>query len=219
MRVFHKDEEDAPRDERVPKEVLHRTMIELMGDNRLILGPALNAKRNYHIKDMLLDFNINCFVNLLPARGQCQWYMSTRTGTLIENLQKHTDEMAPPVKCISFPMDSETPIKDDKLFAFITRLCHMLKKDPDMRMYIHDGDGTHVAASVALPLWYFMMQGGDAFDPIQAMKRRGKHHVIPDRKKDFVQQIKRMCELDDKSIHRHLFTSSGAKRRKNTDKE
>lgn len=209
------DESERERYEknRTPKETLHRSMVELIPDNRLILGPSLSSKRNYDIRDMLLDFNINCIVNLMPIplgqgqRGRANWYANEYTGELIESLQEYDDDEHTTVQCIRFPMDSEKPVKDTKLFSFVTKLCQMLKSNPTMRMYIHDGDGSHVAASVALTLWYFMQTPEEkkTFDPVQAMKRRGKHQVIPDRKKDFVAQIKRLCALDDKSIHRHLF--------------
>ena len=208
--VFSEEPKGVSRE---PKSVLHRTMVELIPDKRLVIGPALSAKRNYSIKDMLIDFGINCFVNLMPDRGKCRWYMNVQQESLIMDLEKFTDDNGPRVRCLSFPMDSETPTKDPKLFAFITKLYNILQKNPLVKMYIHDGSGTHVAASVALPLWYFIQKN----DPIQAIKRMGKHHVIPDRKKAFVQQIRRMYTLHDTSIHRHLFTPP--KKKKKTEEE
>lgn len=189
-------------------------MVELLPGNRLVLGPSLSAKRSYSITDMLLDFRFNYFVNLLPSNGKACWYMDQDRGTLIQKLQKYTGDDY--VRCLSFPISSEHPAKDKQLFSFITRLCAILKKDPQARMYIHDGNGTHAAASVALPLVYFLKSVDEKkdFDPIKWMKRRGKHHVIPDRKKAFVKQIQRMCELDDKSMHRHIFKKKDAKEEK-----
>lgn len=178
---------------------LHRTMVELI-PNRLIMGPPL-SKKNYPIKVMLKHFGVNCFVNLMPLRGKCRWYMYN--GHLVEDLSEYATRPCDEIICVSNPMSDEKPMKDNDLFAFVIKLLGILQADDDIIMYIHDCKGTYVTATVALPLLYFL-KNDKSYDPVQDMKRRGKHQVVSSRDKVFVDQIKRICKLGDKSIHPYL---------------
>lgn len=179
---------------------LHRTMVELI-PNRLIMGPPLGKTRSYTINVMLESFGVNCFVNLMPMRGKSRWYICN--GNLVESLSKHATRPCDEIPCVSKPMSDEKPMKDKELFAFVTKLAGLLRNDADLVMYIHDCNGTYVAASVALPLLYFIKRD-KTFDPVQEMRRRGKHHLVSNRNKAFVDQIKRICDMDDKSIHPYM---------------
>lgn len=189
------------RGEVKPKTELHRKMVELI-PNRLILGPSL-SKRTYTVKTMMMDFGVNCFVNLRKKTATSHWYMPN--NRLLSDLVEYAPRDN--IKCISMYIPSDVPLKDKQMLAFVNRLAQMMKKDSELKVYIHDTDGTHVAASVALPLMYFLKTTAekDTFDPIQAMRRKGKHHLVSSRNRDYVDQITRICELDKRSIHKHLL--------------
>lgn len=191
------------------KTELHTSIIELLPGCRLVMGPSPSAKRNNSVKSLIHDFGINCFVNLTPKHGASRWYMPN--NNILDKLRVNEEDE---IMCLSHPMSTETPEKDKTLLRFITRLCQIMKYRKDLKMYIHDYSGTYVAASVALPLAYFLKSTAEkqVYDPVQEMKRRGKHHVVSDRNKPYIDQIRRMCVLDKKSIHRHIFQTKKRKK-------
>lgn len=175
----------------------YRSLVELIPD-RLYMGPMPN-KKSIPVKELLnKPHDFTAFVNLCSSE-KARWYMPN--NTLIESLHEFALKGEKTV-CLSLEMNSEEPLKDDIIFKFVSKLAVLMKDDPKMKMYIHCYDGKWCSGTIALCLWSFLMDDSTKFDPIKEVKSMGKHDIV--KKKLFVDQIKRVCARDTKSLHKYF---------------
>ena len=160
------------------------------------MGPT-PRKDTISVYKLVRYYGISCFIDTLPKSQLWSWGPKPPRYDNERYIRNHSEGRA-------FPLSGEDPPKDHVLFKYVSGLAQQMRANPRMRIYVYDREGAYCAGLVALTLWYFLQQDED-LDPVQRMKRLGKHHVVPNRKKAFVLQIKSMCEKDKKSIHRHLL--------------
>lgn len=198
------------------------SVIELI-PGRLYLGPQPSKKSGVRIHHLVMRMGITHLVNCMPTPKMYFWDKPKKTPaplgaseqyiTYLKRRYQQALDVATYSEGVSFAVKRDEPPKDAKLFKFISNLATKMKSRPSMRVYVYDGNGAFAAGLVALPLWYFMSseEVKKKLDPVQEMRSRGKHHVVPEREKAFVQAVKRMCEKDKVSIHPHLFFSKKKK--------
>ena len=199
---------------------------------RLSLGPVPTKRNKLNVHAMVTRHNYTLFVNCMSDAERRMYYwrepvkpklqhdpdewerMQPHERAYLERRYRNAKEVCERSAGIAFPMARDAVPKDAKLFKFVCSLVSRLKSDPQLCLYVYDGSGAHAAGLIALCVWYFMQpqkEKESGFDPVLEMRRRGKHHVVPEREKTHVQAIRRMCERDLHSIHPHLFFGASGK--------